>query len=314
MDNDLLQRYFEGNTTAEEREEVLLWVESSEDNRKEYLRLRRLYDIALISEKEQSEDIPRDHAFKPLLRWGISVAAVFACALLVWAIYEYSAYRGVETEIPKLQVVEVGVGQQVKLTLPDSTVVFLNSNSKFSYPMTFGKDSRIVDLDGEGYFEVRHHSDHPFIVRTKQFDIRVLGTVFNVMAYSNLNTVETTLLKGSVQMSSIDNQYSVRLRPLQKATYTESEGLTISVVDIADETSWKDGIITFNNESLPMVFRCLEQYYRVKFIFDPHQIDNFHCTGKFSITSDINHIVKVLAEVNNFTYQISKDSTTIYIQ
>lgn len=314
MNNELLQRYLEGNTTAEEREEVLLWIEKSDENRKEYMRLRRLYDLALISDKKPLDSKRRRYSYSQGFRWGVSVAATLVLAFCIWSIHRYSIHRSLQAEAPKMQLVEVGVGQQVKLTLPDSTVVILNSNSKFSYPTTFGKDSRVVTLDGEGYFDVQHDEKYPFIVKTGQFDVKVLGTVFNVMAYSGSNTIETTLLEGAVQMSSMDNEYSVRLRPLQKATYVDQEGLTISAVDTTDVVSWKDGIITFNDESLPEVFRCLEQYYRVKFVFDPQRVTDQYCTGKFPITSDIDHIVRVLAKSNSFSYEMNEDNTLIYIR
>lgn len=314
MNNDLLQRYLEGNATEKEREEVLLWIEMSEENRKEYMRLRRLYDFALISDRELLESKTHRHSYTRILRWGISVAATLVIGFCAWSVYRYSLHRDVQAEIPKMQIVEVGVGQQVKLTLPDSTVVILNSNSKFSYPTSFGTESRVVTLDGEGYFDVCHDESHPFIVRTKQFDVKVLGTVFNVMAYSNSPAIETTLLEGSVQMSSFDNEYSVRLRPLQKASYVDQVGLTISTIDTTDVVSWKEGIITFKDEPLSKVFQSLEQYYRVKFIFERQQMDHLYCTGKFAITSDIDHIVKVLAKANSFSYEMKEDNTLILIQ
>ena len=103
----------------------------------------------------------------------------------------------------RMQQVVVPAGQRVELRLADGTKVWLNSKSRLEYPSSFGRRSRRVTLCGEGYFEVAHDERKPFVVETGQYDVRVLGTTFNVYAYDNDRAAfETALMEGSVEVSS----------------------------------------------------------------------------------------------------------------
>ena len=108
----------------------------------------------------------------------------------------------------------VPAGQRVELVLEDGTRVWLNSKSKLTYPTSFGKKEREVILDGEGYFEVTKNEKAPFIVKTHKYDIKVLGTTFNISAYQNkLSAFETSLLEGAVEVFSSNNTEHVSLTP-----------------------------------------------------------------------------------------------------
>ena len=109
-----------------------------------------------------------------------------------------------------MQTVIVPAGQRAELLLADGTKVWLNSRSKLKFPDRFQKDARKVELDGEGYFEVTHQEEAPFTVHTSKYDVKVLGTEFNVKAYKDKEQFETSLLKGSVEVSNANKSQTIR--------------------------------------------------------------------------------------------------------
>ena len=146
-------------------------------------------------------------------------------------------------------------GMMTSVVLPDSTVVYLNSESTLRYPSTFeGRNQRKVELTGEAFFKVIKDVEKPFIVSTThQSQIEVLGTSFNVEAYDDMSDVSTTLIEGKVNFSfqTGAQKKRVALKPGQKVVYDSTNGTThLYETSGETETSWKDGKIIFNNTSL----------------------------------------------------------------
>ena len=160
---------------------------------------------------------------------------------------------------------------QYQLTLPDGTKVWLNSSSTLKYPVSFVKNTRVVELDGEAYFEVAtlystmdHKQKRPFIVKTSKQQIEVLGTHFNVNAYDNENVLKTTLIEGSVRVSPIGSGVGKILQPGQQALLTKEGNLRLaSDIDTEEVIAWKDGMFYFNNTDLSVILRQLSRWYDV---------------------------------------------------
>ena len=152
--------------------------------------------------------------------------------------------------------------RQQKLSLPDGSIVWLNAQSSIQFPSAFTTAKREVTITGEAYFEVAKDAVHPFIVHVNENAIEVLGTHFNVMAYSNEGSLETTLLEGSVKFIAGNN--TVLLKPGEQSQLTP--GSTIKVnnkVDIEQVVAWKNGVQSFNNADIKAIMRQVERWYDV---------------------------------------------------
>lgn len=154
---------------------------------------------------------------------------------------------------------------QYAVTLSDGTKVWLNASSELIYPTSFGQDERNVHIKGEGYFEVAHDENRPFIVHTERQRIQVLGTRFNVQAYADEMVQQTTLVEGAVVIESVSGKDSFRLRPGQQASANEDNRFTLARVEPGEYIAWKDGNIMLNSYNLAEILRQLERWYDIDF-------------------------------------------------
>ncbi|MBW8687039.1 FecR family protein [Chitinophaga rhizophila] len=158
-------------------------------------------------------------------------------------------------------------GGQFRLVLPDGTKVWLNSASMLRYPTVFSGKERIVELDGQGYFEVAPDAQHPFKVKVHDIEVQVLGTTFDIMAYRDEQSVNTTLLTGSIRV----NKGSVQqlLQPGQQAVANnQDQQLAVRAADLRKVTAWKNGMFVFNDMALPAILREVARWYDVDIVYN----------------------------------------------
>jgi transmembrane sensor len=173
--------------------------------------------------------------------------------------------ENLEQEAPdrQLQVTtQRGTTQQIRL--PDGTNVWLNADSKLEFPAEFSKSRRSVILTGEGYFEVAKDAARPFTVRSKQQNVEVLGTQFNISAYDNEKSVKTTLIEGSVKLS--DNSVNKKLIPGNQAVNTEGK-IIVNNIDVNVAVAWKNKMFLFHNEDITTIMRMIERWYDVQVVY-----------------------------------------------
>lgn len=152
-------------------------------------------------------------------------------------------------------------GGQWQVTLPDGTNVWLNAASSLTYPQSFAKKvTRQVELKGEAYFEVAKDERHPFIVKTEDQEVKVLGTHFNINAYSDEKRVLTTLLEGAVQVKGAGMERV--LKPGQQSRFSGSQ-LSVVKADIDVEMAWKEGKFVFPGEDITTIMRSISRWYNV---------------------------------------------------
>jgi len=157
-------------------------------------------------------------------------------------------------------------GGQFKLTLPDGTKVWLNSASSLRYPTAFTGKDRIVELQGQGYFEVAQQANQPFKVKVNTMEVQVLGTDFDVMAYGDEATVNTTLVAGSVQVK--EGNTLRLLHPGQQAVLDHgNHALTVQEADVQKIIAWKNGLFVFNNMTLAAILREVARWYDVDIVY-----------------------------------------------
>lgn len=154
-------------------------------------------------------------------------------------------------------------GAQYRVTLPDGTGVWLNAASELKYPTSFQGKERRVFLSGEGYFEIAANARQPFVVTANGVDVNVLGTQFNIMAYTDEAFVKTTLLQGAVRVSK--EQETVILQPGQAAILNHGrKDIQVLQTNIAEDVAWKNGYFVFNNENLESIMKKIVRYYDVE--------------------------------------------------
>ena len=190
-------------------------------------------------------------------------------------------------------------GGQYKVTLPDGTKVWLNAASSLTYPVDFQQAERVVELEGEAYFEVAKDHKRPFIVNSGKQSIRVLGTAFNVFAYADESSVVTTLVEGAVSLHyKGDNPTGKiaaggqRLKPGEQAVWS-LRGVSISNVSTAEYTAWKDGIISFQDKEFNTIIRQIERWYDVT--FEPQEVTvNEKLSGMVFSDVQLSELLKAL--------------------
>lgn len=287
------------------------WAESSADNYARYLEERRIWNALLIHYTTTTEKgLPFSVQNKPFILWKIgSIAASIALLLsLSWIIF----MTGKE-EPQNRQAIMVPAGQRVQLVLGDGTKVWLNSKSTFTYPTSFGKKIREVELDGEGYFEVAKNEKVPFIVKTHKYDIKVLGTTFNVSAYQNkLNAFETCLLEGAVDVSANDRTEQISLAPNERVIEINNTLRKDTLIN-PEHLRWREGLICLDDEPFESLMKKFAVYYGIDIIIKNPNVLQYRCTGKFRQTDGIEYALRVLQKDVRFNYLRDDELNSITI-
>lgn len=189
-------------------------------------------------------------------------------------------------------------GGEHQVVLADGTKVWLNSASRLIYPQSFmGKERRVV-LSGEAFFDVTHDAERPFVVETSRMNVKVLGTRFNVNDYDDNEEVSTTLVNGSVEIVSGDQQ-AFRLVPGEQAYGKENE-LEKREVNVRLYTSWIDGKFLFNNTELEEIAKQISRWYDVEIFFSSESVKKVRFTGaivKFKPLEDLVRMIESTSQV-----------------
>ena len=314
MNKDILYKFFEGNASFEEEAAVKQWMEESAENRLVFLKERKLFDAMLLLGNEEiiKNGKKRFSINLSSLRTElIKIAAVVAITLGGSYFYYQSS---LEKELMAMQTITVPAGQRINITLVDGTNVWLNARTSLSYPVKFGKNNRQVVLDGEAYFDVTKDKSKPFIVQTDNYNVEVLGTQFDVNAYSETGEFETTLMSGSVKVASAsDSTQKITLKPNNKV-YLQDGKLHVTAVDDYNPYRWKEGLICFKNETFTSIMKDFEKYYGLTIQVKNKNVFKYVYTGKFRQTGGIDYALRVLQKDIKFTYQRDDENQIIYIE
>lgn len=307
---ELLQRYIRGEVSDEERRRIAQWLNENPANMREFLAMRKLYDISLWQTKPK-EKTTHKKLLLPIRR--IVIEVLKTAAILLIGFFAIKQFMLQEPEEIQMQTIHVPTGQRAELTLTDGTHVWLNSRSTLKFPERFSANTRNVELDGEGYFSVHHDPKRPFTVQTGKYAIHVLGTEFNVKAYHNSPLFETALLKGRVEISSPDMPQQLRLKPNEIAT-ADHGVLKTSLIPNYNYFKWKEGLFCFEDESIQSLIEKLELYYDIQIDVQRSSLLQYRYSGKFRIKDGIDHVLKVLQLKHKFTYTKNDEKNLIIIQ
>lgn len=183
-------------------------------------------------------------------------------------------------------------GKQQQLVLHDGTKVWLNAASSIRFPSSFTGDRREVEITGEAYFEVAENKTKPFIVHAGQSKVEVLGTHFNVMAYGNENSLQTTLLEGSVKFRHGDK--TVLLKPGQQSQFTSNKEIVlIRDADVETAVAWKNGKQAFSKSDIRSIMRQIERWYDIDVEYKG-EVPKRTFSGDISRSANLSELLKLL--------------------
>jgi len=195
------------------------------------------------------------------------------------------------------------------LTLSDGTVVHLNSESKLTYPIKFKGKKRIVKLDGEGYFQVKKNVNRPFIVKTNDYSVKVLGTKFNVNNYENDSKVFVTLVSGKVEVD-IKNKKTVILTPGKQLSGNRNN-MILKDVDTDLFTSWVNGKFKFKDTPLRDIALQITRWYDVEVFFANKDIKNIHFSGAILKSSPLRSLLNMIEKAGEVKCNLNKKCVII---
>ena len=290
---DLLPAYACGRITEEEGRQIDEWICRSGENRskaEQYFHLEQLQaKVESIDSSDTEGALKIVHARmrrargRSVLQWVTLGAAILSIPMLI-ATALLSAKLHQNESLPPVEIC-TAAGMTSFTTLPDGSRVWLNSNSRLSYPPRFGRD-REVTLDGEGCFEVAKDGRR-FLLHTGKAIIEVLGTEFDVEAYSDLGPeVRTTLIDGSVKFHCPDaggREKTVLMHPGERLIYNSGSGkLSLDKANGTEITAWKEGKTILDNTSLEDALRCIGNRFNVEFLVRNQALLANRYTGTFS--------------------------------
>ena len=261
---------------------------------------------------------------------GILIAGYF--------LFENNNSKKGHLPIEKSSEIATKNGSKTTITLPDGTKVWVNAGSKLTYENSYGNNLREVTLSGEAFFDVVHNAEKPFVIHTSKMDIRVLGTAFNVRCYPDEKKMETSLIRGSIEVTLKDRQKEkIYLKPNEKLTLTDDEVSTSLIKNLkkakneivnmqplvaishltyqpADssvvETSWVDNKLVFRSETFEEVALKMEKWYGVTINIQNENLKQEHLTGSFE-SETVDQALTALQFTTNFRYTINKNIITI---
>ena len=380
VSKELVIKYLTGESTEAETLLINQWLNEKAENKRYFDEIEFLWRAAGIS-REISEEVKRDDwnnilgriektaeysllesgdkqrgsirissiTSREILNKFLKIAALFLLAFsFSWATFYFLNKRPDTGSLAYNRII-TSKGQKSQIILSDGTKVWLNSETELKYPAAFTGKQREVFLEGEAFFEVKKKDKRiTFVVKTTDIDVKVLGTCFNVMAYSDESTVETTVVEGSVSVirkgSKPSQDRSVILKPNQKVTLlkkgsqlilTEIETdkpalvksevsaqsassaekdqiLVSSKVDIELHTAWKEDRLVFRSETLENIAYKLERWYDVNIHIQDEELMNYRYTGEFAHKETLTQVLEILYLTTPITYTFKQND--VYIE
>lgn len=243
--------------------------------------------------------------------WHFHPLAAAAILILIFFIWPHTNPK---QAVPGVQLVNTPKSKVMRIILPDGSKVWLNEGTVFRYPKKFNTKLRKVELlEGHAYFEIKHHSKQPFIVKTSSLNVTVLGTSFDVRAYQNEETTKVSVVSGKVGVTLSANlkQPAIMLLPKQQVVLSKiTQQISKQAVKEIAVNTWCNSQLVFEQEQLSNVFKALEMKYHTKIEVNDSKLLN----ERISITLSNQHldtVMEILSFTKHFKYEIANDSTVV---
>lgn len=329
--DELIIDYITGRLAPEKFNHLNSWIAESKDN---LLYFRKLQEIWYATAPQSEDVFDKDLAYNRFLyrikesaqsevfiprtkihftKRFIQIAASVAIIVVLGSIYFLKFLSPSGSSKDEFYSITVPYGAKSKVTLSDSTKVWLNSGTTIKYSYIAKNKIRKLVLNGEAYFEVAKMKGVPFVVETERLDVKVLGTKFNVVSYSEDPEINVTLLEGSIALKmDNDKNKEIRLIPNKSATFDKSTNLLkIKDVDASISTQWSQGVLIFDNEKLEQITHKLEREYNVKIDLGDALLNDSHFYGVFNKSQSIKDIFEIITLNNKLHYKMKGDTIKV---
>lgn len=202
-------------------------------------------------------------------------------------------------------------GRSYSIVLSDGSRIWLNAQSSIKYPVRFDKNERKVEISGEAFFDVKHDSLRPFIVETLDYDVKVLGTKFNVKAYSDEESSSTTLVSGSV-IVPLKTGGERRLSPGEQLNFSRTEkSVKVEKVDVDLYTSWVDNNLRIEQMPLGEIFKILKRRYEISVYFVEDKLMGEQFSGKIPLNDNLKIVLDQMSKVSNVEFEYQKNLVVV---
>ncbi len=326
MEKDKLISFVTSEKSLSNNPDVAEWIGTAEENREEYIRYKNLWALM-----QSGNDMP-DFKIREALSLVRNKPRQTKKSLMLWNLLKYAALVivallggyliGTVDFNREISMNEVFVpnGNRSSVTLPDGTRAWLNNGTKLIYPEDFRGQSRIVELEGEGFFDVTHDKSHPFIVKVGENRIKVLGTKFAVTAYPDDKFIKAELVAGQIRFDIKEGKrmnkfHSYFMRPSQSLVFDKSSG-KISESKITDSfySYWEDGVYQFKDERFDELAKKIERIYNVKVTFEDEALKKRLFSGSLSINDNIYTLMEVFKRAAEEPFNYTCEGNHIYIK
>jgi len=325
IDPHTVQHYLESKGSKKERKKIAEWFSDilandelrkftynrwqtySEDKKRHLYDEERIHDrIHHILRLEEATSLKKDRLKRTILKYTQRIAAVLILPLALFAILNLEGNLGSNQEQSNATIY-APPGARTNFTLPDGSEGWLNVGSYLSFPTKFSGKRRTVHLVGEAYFHIKRNQKKPFIVETEELRIKVLGTSFNLMAYPDEDDVEISLDEGKIEVLSesrtgADKSLGI-LNPGEIGRFwKESHLFRINSAETSSYSSWKEGKLVIDNESMDQVVRKLNRWYNVEIILMDDRLKDFTYHATF-VDEQLEEVLKIFSLTSPIVYE-----------
>lgn len=309
-----------GNLNDDERKDILQKIKNDEHLQSEYQRIKNAWSLASYDQQADGLAIEKSFIrFKTqlrnsrkvrylrLLKYAAAIVLIFSLGALSQQ-FLFSHGELFASLNSQFNEIHVPNGEKTEMTLADGSKVWLNAGTSFRFPTSFDGNHREVSLSGEAFFEIKKGTA-PFTVNSEYGAIQVLGTSFNVRAYDNL-PFEATLTEGQIQFSN--RMGRKLLAPGQQLILSDEEGFIVREIDPEIVSSWRDGLIAFENEPLSDIAKRLERHFDITIIVD-QDIAPIRFTGQV-FEESLDEVMEYINKTKPIKYAYDKTRRTLKIE
>nr|MBD3621281.1 FecR family protein [Sunxiuqinia sp.] len=326
MEKDKLISFVNSDQPLADHSDVVDWINATEENKTEYIRYKNLQAIMQLgsdmSEAKIREALSIVRKKQNRLRqssWYLNFMKYAAIVTIALVGGYFIGTHDFNNEIA-MNEISVPNGNRSSIKLPDGTKAWLNNGTKLTFPEKFKGKNRVVELEGEGFFEVAHDKKRPFIVKIGESRIKVLGTKFAVVAYPNDRFIKAELVSGQIQFDIKENDNEDKfttylMSPSQSLVFDKSSG-TISKSEITDSfyNYWLNGVYHFKDELFEELAKKIERIYNVEVIFEEEALKKRLFSGTLSPNDNIYTLMEVFRSAAGEPFTYTRDGNHILIK
>lgn len=324
--NTIIRRTLTGEASSEEHQQLDRWLSQSAENEKVFSIIKNSWEIRSeeptyineeevfnkIWQKSRHQRLQSNHQNRIPFFFKIAAALIFL-VVVSYYVGKNNSNTKVDSQLSNISwvVKENPPGQKSKLFLPDGSIVWLNAASSITYGSDFSDSVRLVKLQGEAFFEVAKDTLKPFIVQTEKIYTTALGTVFNINSYSENKSVDINLISGKVKITAENLAENIILNPGEAVKYnlTTNSGQKY-LFDYEKTTSWKDGVLIFEDATFEEIIQTLKRWYGVEIEVAGIPNSRWQFSGRFD-NEYLSNVLEVMQYNREFQYELKNEKLKI---